>query len=83
MLVQQLILDNIEEIAQADRLALPLPPSKFISRKMVMNIDDITLAYVNRENNIEILIDGQFYEIEYKEDIWDTIKNAISERQNA
>lgn len=81
MLLQQLILDNIEEIAQADRLGLDAPKSKLITRKMVVNVADIKLAYVNKENNIEILIEGFFYEVKYTELIWSAIGEAINNRK--
>ena len=83
MLVQQLILDNIEEIIQADKMGLEAPKDMLISRKMIINGNDILLAYVNRENNIEILIYGQFFEIKYTEIIWETIEKTINARKQS
>ena len=81
MLVQQIIIDNIEEIAQADRLGIKQPEFKFIARKMIINVQDIVLAYVNKKENIEILIDSFFYEIKYTENIWNIIGEAINNRK--
>ncbi len=49
--------------------------------QMVVNVTDIRLAYVNKENNIEILIEGYFYEVKYTEDIWNTIGKAVNDRK--
>lgn len=81
MFVQQIIIDNIEEIAQADRLGIKEPAMKFIARKMIINVQDIVLAYVNKKENIEILIDSFFYEIKYTENIWNIIGEAINNRK--
>lgn len=80
MIVDQLLIENIEEIIQADKLGMQEPKRVLISRPMLVSVHDIKIAYINKDNNIEILVEGLFYEIKYTANIWNIIKKSITER---
>ena len=81
MKLQYLLVDNTEELNNAERLGLPEPELKHIKKTIVVDIYDIGYALITKENHIEIEVRGYFYLIEYDEYTWNTIIEAIEKRE--
>jgi hypothetical protein len=81
MILQYIIVDNLSEIEKAERLGIPVPKQRHVKRSLAVDINNILYARVTRDGYIEISIINDFFIIDYSEDIWQTIVNAINERE--
>lgn len=81
MIVNYLIVENVDEIDQADRLGLNVPPERYTSRKMVIDINDVKYANITHDGHIQISIHNEYYVLQYDQKVWDLIVKTINERE--
>lgn len=81
MILQYLLIDNIQEIEQAERLGMKVPEQKYVKRNLVIDINEIQFALITKDGYIEITFYDFSCLIEYNQVIWDKIVNIINERE--
>jgi len=81
MILHYLILDNNKEIEKADLLGMPPPKERLVKRKMIVDINDIQFALMTKDRQLEINVFGDYFLIEYTEELWQMIIQIINERE--
>jgi len=71
------IIDNMNQIMEAEKESLPIPVNKLSYKSFLFDIKDVDVAYLNAGNKISLMIRGEWFNIEFNELIWHKLINKF------
>lgn len=75
---QTKLLQNHQEIEEAEKLGIDIPKEKFRDSEFYFNIDKVDSFYKNDDNGINISINGDFWSLNFNQGLWDKLVKRFS-----
>jgi len=78
------ITTNLDEIERAVErqgklgMITDIPDKKIVGFDFLFNIEDVKLAHLDHFGGIVICIGGDYFEIEYDQNIWDSLNKKLN-----
>lgn len=66
--------DNATETKERLGYGVEIPNEEYGNYDLLFNIKDVNFCYITPRHNIMMLVNNDYFEIEYNDDVWDKLK---------